>query len=222
MGGILEDIKSGIYCIKNILNNKRYIGSAINLKKRKYEHFHTLEKGMHDNDHLQKSYDKYGKSIFIFEIIEYIENKFILIDRENYYINFYNSNNPEYGFNIRKLANSNLGLFYIGLNSGSSNPFFGKTHSVETRNKMSKSQTGIKRKDFSKEARERMSQGQKRNHNNIGSKNPSAKLTENDIIEIRMRLKNNESVEIIKNIFSVSKSAIYRIKTGVAWKHVQN
>jgi excinuclease UvrABC nuclease subunit len=46
-------MKSGIYCIKNIINDKMYIGSAVNLKTRRYEHFHFLTKNKHHNRHLQ-------------------------------------------------------------------------------------------------------------------------------------------------------------------------
>lgn len=32
-------LNSGVYCIKNILNNKKYIGQSNNLKRRIAEHF---------------------------------------------------------------------------------------------------------------------------------------------------------------------------------------
>ena len=103
---------SGIYKITNIINNKIYIGSAQNIKDRKRTHFYTLRNGTHSNNHLQKSFDKYGEEYFIFEVIEIVENSENLIDKENYYINLYNSNNPEFGYNIRKEASSNLGIKY--------------------------------------------------------------------------------------------------------------
>ena len=52
--------KSGIYQIKNLVNEKIYVGSAINLYQRKCEHFSDLRKNIHDNPHLQSSYNKYG------------------------------------------------------------------------------------------------------------------------------------------------------------------
>jgi predicted GIY-YIG superfamily endonuclease len=45
-------MNSGIYLIKNILDDKVYIGSSVNLKDRRYKHFWMLEKGIHDNQHL--------------------------------------------------------------------------------------------------------------------------------------------------------------------------
>ena len=90
---------SGIYIIKNILNNKVYVGSSTNLKSRNYKHFWMLEKGLHDNCHLQNSYNKYGKDSFIFQVIK--ECDFIdLISMENFYISEFKSSIFEYGYNL--------------------------------------------------------------------------------------------------------------------------
>lgn len=53
-------MKSGIYQIINKSTNKFYIGSAIDLKKRKREHFHHLNHNKHRNKHLQSSWNKHG------------------------------------------------------------------------------------------------------------------------------------------------------------------
>lgn len=58
-----------------------------------------LDKGLHDNSYIQKSYTKHGKDSFKFEVIEYCES-FKLIDKENYYINYYNSNDSRFGYNL--------------------------------------------------------------------------------------------------------------------------
>jgi len=104
--------KAGIYKIINIVNNKIYIGSSVNLKSRKYNHFDDLSKNKHKNRHLQSSYNKYRKENFKFEIIEYIEVienkkelKSILLEREQYYINLLI---PDY--NICRVAYSLLGV----------------------------------------------------------------------------------------------------------------
>ena len=60
--------KSGIYRIRNLTNNKFYIGSAVNLNKRKNQHFHYLRNNKHHNKPLQNSYNKYGESSFIFNM----------------------------------------------------------------------------------------------------------------------------------------------------------
>ena len=95
---------TGIYQIKNIINDKIYIGSAVNLYKRKIDHFSTLVKNTHHNNYLQKSYNKYGKDAFTFEVLFTCPKK-DLIRLEQYHINNYN---PEY--NICRIAGSILGI----------------------------------------------------------------------------------------------------------------
>ena len=141
---------SGIYQIRNIVNNKIYVGSGADLFRRKRQHFYELRKGRH-NKHLQRSFNKYGEEKFVFEIIEYIDNVNDLLDHENYWIKKLKANNPEFGYNARAIAQNNLGLkhtketkeklskIFIGRPSGN----FGRKHSEESRRKMSKTRMNI-------------------------------------------------------------------------------
>ncbi len=96
-------MRSGIYKIENVLNDKFYIGSAIILNKRKNQHFYYLRKNKHPNVHLQRSFNKHEEKNFKFSIIELCDRKY-LIEREQYYIDILN---PD--FNICKIAGSSLG-----------------------------------------------------------------------------------------------------------------
>jgi len=96
-----EKIKSGIYKIVNLVNNKIYIGSAKNLNKRWKRHLADLKNQSHHNIHLQRSWEKHGESKFIFEIIEYVEDVTSLYEREQYYIDTLQPFN-EKGYNIGK------------------------------------------------------------------------------------------------------------------------
>jgi hypothetical protein len=58
-----------------------------------------LRNNIHDNNHLQNSFNKSGEKNFKFEIIEEC-NENLLIEKENFYITHYRSNNSEYGFNM--------------------------------------------------------------------------------------------------------------------------
>lgn len=96
------DKNIGIYRILNIKNNKMYIGSSENLNKRRINHFGLLKRNKHHSIHLQRAWNrtKNPKEIFKFEILEYC-NKENLLERENYYLNYY-VNSQDYINNINK------------------------------------------------------------------------------------------------------------------------
>lgn len=94
-------IYSGIYKI-NFPNNKCYIGQAQNIEKRIKEHNQRARKGMHGNKNIQlceKAIQKYGE-ITEFEILEYVKDVTKLDEREAYWIQYYQSNNREKGYNL--------------------------------------------------------------------------------------------------------------------------
>lgn len=98
---------SGIYIIRNLINNKVYIGSAKNIRTRINIHKHYLNNNKHHSKKLQYSYNKYYGN-FLVSILEKtsIEN---LIIREQYWINYFQSYKQEYGFNILKTAGNSIG-----------------------------------------------------------------------------------------------------------------
>lgn len=121
--------KSGIYKIINIINNKFYVGSAFNLKKRKFDHFRNLSLNKHVNKHLQRAYNKYGKDHFKFEILEIVQRyenesklefrKRLVYEKEQFYLDnllfaqeyIKNENNKflELGYNLNPTASGTLG-----------------------------------------------------------------------------------------------------------------
>lgn len=90
---------SDIYAIKNLVNNKMYIGSSKSAIRRKYFHFYQLKKGIHHSSHLQRAYDEYGKDMFSFYILEECEEP-IRKERELFYIEKYNCFHRDYGYNV--------------------------------------------------------------------------------------------------------------------------
>ena len=64
-----------IYKITNTITGKYYIGSTTSHEKRKHQHFTTLKNGTHHNIHLQRSYNKYGRGAFKFEVVESFDSK---------------------------------------------------------------------------------------------------------------------------------------------------
>jgi len=112
--------KSGVYKIINVLNNNVYVGSSINLERRKREHFNLLKKNKHINTHLQNSWNKYGGDSFEFIILEFCEKEKCTLIEQNYIDKY----NPIYNINPR--AGSSLGI----------------KHKQETIEKIRKKQTG--------------------------------------------------------------------------------
>lgn len=92
----------GIYKIKNIVNGKFYIGSSTELKRRERTHFKLLKDGRHINPKLQNSYNKYGESNFVFEVVEYIKNPQDSLKIEQKWIDNTKSYLDSVGFNIMK------------------------------------------------------------------------------------------------------------------------
>lgn len=65
----MQSLISGIYWIRNKQNNKIYIGSSKNIRKRFLEHKWALKNNKHLNNRLQNSFNKYGLDSFEFLII---------------------------------------------------------------------------------------------------------------------------------------------------------
>jgi len=138
----------GIYLLTNKINNKKYVGKSIHIRKRIGEHFREARYERNADRPLYQDIRRYGKKNFIVEILEQCsENE--LAGKEQYY---YEKLNPEY--NLKSPDSS----FYteetkhkIGIksrermlaNNPMSNKEIKKKHSEimksdELRNKMSK------------------------------------------------------------------------------------
>jgi len=90
--------RGGIYQIRNIINNKRYIGSTIDFERRFRQHKSDLKLNKHDTIKLQNAWNKYGEQSFIFEIIVESEDEELLVleqkelDKFNIQEDLYNIN----------------------------------------------------------------------------------------------------------------------------------
>ena len=97
----------GIYAIRNLQNTKRYVGSAVDLYDRLYQHVWHLDRGTHRNPKLQRAWMKYGAKCFCFEVLELVGDPAQLVAREQQWINAYDA--VANGYNVRAQAGSNLG-----------------------------------------------------------------------------------------------------------------
>ena len=101
-------MESGIYRIRNVVNEKMYIGQSINVENRLKHHLKELQSGSHINYFLQIDFDKYKEESFIFEKIHECEEEFLNV-MEKYFIEKYNTTHN--GYNIKN-GNSTLNNKY--------------------------------------------------------------------------------------------------------------
>ena len=95
--------KTGVYQIRNIINEMVYIGSSIDIATRWREHEYDLRTNQHRNKHLQNAYNKYGKDAFVYEVLEILKEnqKDEQFEREQYWINRKEACNKSKGYNIQ-------------------------------------------------------------------------------------------------------------------------
>jgi len=106
-----EDQKCGIYCIKNMVNNKVYVGKSKNIYKRIHQHLYDLRNNRikNENSYLLNSWNKYGNENFEYSILEFLElDENLVKNRELYWMNKLNSLNREFGYNLRQDSSTNM------------------------------------------------------------------------------------------------------------------
>ena len=177
---------SGVYCIKNLKENKVYVGSSANLKKRRKEHLADLLKGKHHCIHLQRAFHKYGQKYFIFTVITYVDSSRLLTE-ENRYFRYYDVGNHLKSYNTLRNAGSTLGFKHsVGARTLMSLQRKGRVFSDMHKYHLSLSERGQKRTEDQKK---RMSEGcrkrgftekqrkvlEERNKNFVGRNNPNSK-----------------------------------------------
>lgn len=228
---VSDNNKNGIYKITNKLNGKIYIGSTFcsgGFKRRWTVHKSSLKNNRHPNKHLQYSWNKYG-DVFKFEIIEIIDNKDILIEREQYFIDFFESFDDKIGYNISRVVSAPmLGLKHtdeakkkISEASKGNKYALGNKMSDETRKKMSNS-----RQNVSQETRKKMSLSRMGNKNGLGNENvfkrPIHQLDKNNNI-IKTWPSISEVYKTLKlhsaNIIKVCKGE-RNLCGGFKWKYI--
>lgn len=81
---------SGIYCILNTVNDKRYIGKSNNIYKRWKDEQSALRRNDFHNTHFQRAWNKYGSSAFQWTIIDICPED-LLMQKEVEWIAHYNT-----------------------------------------------------------------------------------------------------------------------------------
>lgn len=148
-----------IYKIRNVVNQKFYVGSTTNKRERFRNHRKLLRRGVHHCKHLQAAWNKYGEECFVFEVVEEIPNAADLWAAEDRWLDehhgkpyCYNSGRSadapmrgktgplhhSYGKSwpeeVRAAISGSLKTFYA--ENPEQHPRLGKTHTEEAKTKM--------------------------------------------------------------------------------------
>ena len=65
-----QRLPAGVYGIENKVTGKIYIGQSTHYQQRWNAHNSLLSRGVHDNLLLQADYDKYGKDVFDYRVVQ--------------------------------------------------------------------------------------------------------------------------------------------------------
>jgi len=227
---------SGIYLAICKVNNKIYVGSAINFKRRFSQHKYLLKNGRHVK-YFQNAWNKHGEENFEFVIFESGIPPEDLLCWEQATMDFYESYLPEKGYNIRRFAESNFGINpSLESRARMSEAHKGKTPTEETRTRMKesvKNRPPITEKTLAlmSEARKliplhSIETRKKILNNNIGKhngeNNPHSVLTIPQVREIKFIhlpaaiLTQRE----IAKMYGVNRTTIQRIKYGKIWENI--
>jgi group I intron endonuclease len=201
--------QSGIYQIRNLVNGKVYVGSAVNIERRLYRHKYQLHNNKHDNEYLQRSWNKYGENIFAFEVLEFVKDAEVLLEREQYWLDLFKSYVRENGYNICPKAGNSSGTRHseetkrlIGQRSKERN-------AVEVMNKTLK-RNNIQRKPRKKKP---LKEG-------CSSINTKIDYQQAKLIKLLLRDTNLLHVEI-SELVNATKDIVTNINLNKTWKHVK-
>jgi group I intron endonuclease len=120
---------AGIYKIVNTVSNKAYVGQSLRVRKRVAEHFRLLRLNKHRNQHLQRSYNKHGEEAFIWSLEAECESADDLDRIENAFLSGEAYFDEPLMYNIADYAKV---------------PMRGKTHTAETKQRISAAKKGNK------------------------------------------------------------------------------
>lgn len=222
-------MNSGIYKIVNEKTGQFYIGSAVNLKKRIYNHYIMLKNGNHSNIHLRRSAKKHGHDSFSISIIEEcsitnlrkIEQKYL--DESVGTSKCYNIATDAFCPMLGRKASPET-------NKKRSDALRGKPLSEEHKQKISKSNLGKKMSDSSRikmslsHIGKKLPEEQKRKIGlaQAGEHSSNAKLTTKQVIQIRQLYAqgNISSRQLAKKYNVKDKATILNIIHFRSWKHI--
>lgn len=93
-----------IYKIRNVVNQKFYVGSTGNKRERFRTHRNKLRSSKHHCAHLQAAWNKYGEDCFVFEVVEIVGSIDKLQAAEDVWLSEWVGNDKCYNHGLRSGA----------------------------------------------------------------------------------------------------------------------
>lgn len=234
----------GIYCIKNLINEKIYIGYSRDILNRWKQHCRKSRRN-DSNTYLYNAMNYYGLENFSLQILE-ICKEGELQKKEKYWIDKLNSNNRNIGYNMTaggdgnytigeennnaKLSREDVIFIREGYRDGNSKIEFYRDHFIDkiswpqfSNIWMGKQWVHIMPEVYTRERKEDNIHRSLKGRVNVGSSNGMSKLTEFNVKAIIDRLKfSNDSQKQIAIDFNVHYNCINGINCCKYWTHLHS
>lgn len=206
-----------------------YIGQAYNIEIRLKNHLSNLRKNDHDNDHLQKSWNKYSEENFKFFILEECSKK-ELDDKEKEYIKINKSIEREFGYN--KCEGGSWGkLSEDSLRKISETISHKKLSNCQAQEVIDKLIDGCSVRDLAVEynVKEYIIKAIKYNESYrfidrkgyFPEKNKKrSKLTDEEVINILTDINNGEKICLILKKYSIGRKLLNKIRNNENFQHI--
>ena len=203
----------GIYCIINIINNKKYVGKSRNIEKRWTIHKRKLSLKNHPNIHLLNAWYKYGENNFNFKIIEECFKE-SLSEKEIFYINYFDTLNNGYnktrggdGFSMNHSDNTKRKISESLKNQWKAGERKGKPFTQESKEKLKgKTPWNKGRKNcYTKDQIEKMSESKRGEKSPYYGKHLSEKTKEKISVSLKKIASNKEYREKLSKAFQEKK-----------------
>lgn len=227
---ISTEVVSGIYCIKNIINDKVYIGSSKDIYKRWIQHKNSLSLNKHHCIHLQNAWNLYGEDKFEFKILE-VCSEDSLFNKEQDWYDYFKCWDDKFGYNCSETARSpSFKATVESLKNGEHTITYKQFNDIL--DLLSNTEISIPKIANITKAPERTiyqiyfkaEYGHlTENHSFIKRTNKGqAVLSKEEVIEIIDRLKKNEFNSDIAKDYGVSSNTIDDIRNHRTWKELTN